>query len=74
MFDQNFFKKSIKQWIRDNPEGTIDDIIDYCEEQIPPSMYASNQWLVNQTVEWYKHILAHRKAAEHYSDDDEAAV
>lgn len=71
MFDQNAFKKSIKQWIRNHPEGSLNDIIDFCEDQIPAAQYAANKWLIEQTVDWYKHILAHRKSAELYANEED---
>ena len=74
MFDANKFKQSVKAWIRENPDGTVAEIIDFCEDQIPPAQYASYQWLVDQTVDWYKHILAHREASRMYETEDDAAI
>ncbi len=70
MFDCNQFKKSIKQWIRENPQGSLTELTDYCEDLIPSQHYASNNWLVDQTVNWYKHVLSHRETANQYRDDD----
>ena len=64
MFDFNLFKRSIKEWIRVHPEGSLTDLQDFCEESIPPQQYAANQWLIEQTISWYKHILNHRKHQE----------
>ena len=61
MFELNHFKRSVKEWIRVNPEGSLADLQDFCEETIPPQLFAANQWLVEQTMSWYKHILDHRK-------------
>jgi len=75
MFDANSFKRSVKEWIRANPDGSVNDIMDYCEEQIPPAQFASYQWLVNQTLEWYKHILTQREASQNYdTHEDETTV
>jgi hypothetical protein len=74
MFDANKFKKLTKQWIRENPNGTVADLVDYCEEQIPAPQYAANEWLINQTIEWYKHILIHREAAKSYEYEEDATV
>jgi hypothetical protein len=74
MFDANTFKKAVKEWIRANPTGTVNDILDYCEEQIPPAQYASYEWLVNQTIDWYKHILTHREASENYDNHEEEST
>ncbi len=63
MIDFNEFKKSVKEWIRANPEGTINDLRDYCEELIPPAHFSSHSWVVDQTVSWYRHILNHREFA-----------
>lgn len=61
MFDLNGFKKDVKSWIRQNPDGSLVDLRDYCEDQIPPSQFTAYSWLVEQTVGWYKHILDHRE-------------
>jgi hypothetical protein len=69
-FDFNSFKKFVKQWIRENPDGTIHELRDYCEELIPPQHFAANQWIVEQTVSWYRHILDHRDMMELREDED----
>ncbi len=73
MFNYNEFKKSVKIWIQDNPNGQVDDLIDFCEEQIPPSKYTANKWLLDQTVSWYKHILSQRKVDQACYDDEQEA-
>lgn len=59
MFDFNQFKRAVKGWVRENPKGTVTDLVDFCEDQIPPAQYTAHQWLIEETVSWYKHILAH---------------
>ena len=61
MFDSNQFKRSVKDWMRSNPEGSLAELTDYCEELIPPQQYAAHKWLVEHTVSWYRHILTHRE-------------
>ena len=70
MLDYNEFKKTVKQWIRENPDGTTVDLRDFCEDQIPPNQFAANQWLVDQTVSWYRHILNHRKLVEDLGEEN----
>jgi hypothetical protein len=70
MFDTNSFKKSVKLWIKDNPHGTDQDLLDFCEERIPPSQYAASQWLIDQTLSWYRHVLAQRES-KFQGDSDE---
>ena len=74
MLDPNSFKRSVKDWMRDHPAGTEADLVDYCEELIPPSRFAASQWLVEQTLSWYRHILTHRELtrAPLDSHDDDA--
>jgi hypothetical protein len=74
MFDFNQFKRTVKQWVRENPKGTVNDLVDFCEDQIPPAQYAANRWLIEETVSWYKHILAHAETThlvtgESHSED-----
>jgi hypothetical protein len=72
MFDFNGFKRSVKQWMQDNPEGSMTDLRDYCEELIPSPQYAANAWIVDQTLSWYQHILSQREHRVSYDDDDES--
>lgn len=62
MFDINKFKIQVKDWIRNNPEGSEADLTDYCEDLIPLTKYPSHSWIVEQTVGWYRHILQNRKS------------
>lgn len=71
MFDINEFKKKVKDWIRKNPNGNEADFLDYCEGLIPPSSYAANRWVLDQTVSWYHSILQSRKEDNEDSDFDE---
>lgn len=61
MVDLNVFKKDVKEWIKVHPEGTLTELRDYCEDQIPSAQFAAYEWLVDQTVGWYKHILDRRE-------------
>ena len=74
MFDANQFKRSVKEWIRANPEGTEADLVDFCEEQIPTALYSANHWLVEHTLSWFRHIMVQRQHARELSDDSEDAV
>ena len=64
MVDLNTFKKDVKGWIKENPEGTLLDLRDYCEDLIPANQFTAYSWLVEQTVGWYKHILNHREISD----------
>ena len=66
MFDINQFKRQVKDWIRLNPSAAEQDLVDFCEEIIPTNQFAANQWLIEQTVGWYRHIISNRD----YSSDD----
>ncbi len=70
--DTNKFKQSVKVWIRENPQGSINDLVDYCEAQIPPAQFTHYQWLLEHTVSWYKHILASRDALKVQEDDEDS--
>lgn len=61
MFDINAFKIEVKDWIRLNPEGTEAELQDLCEELIPPALYSSHAWIIEQTLSWYRYILQNRK-------------
>jgi hypothetical protein len=75
MFDANHFKRSVKEWIKRHPEGTEAELVDFCEEQIPPAQFSAHQWLVEHTLSWYRHILAQRQHADSGMDEaDEATI
>lgn len=74
MFDANVFKRAVKEWIKNHPEGTEADLADFCEEQIPPTQYASYEWLVEHTISWYRHILAQRRQEPDEDDGEELAL
>jgi len=74
MFDPNSFKRAVKVWIKNNPEGTELELEDFCEEQIPPHQLAANEWIVTQTLSWYRHILAQRDIAKRYDPREEFAA
>ena len=59
--DVNEFKRQVKGWMRLYPEGSEQELVDFCEEAIPASQFAAYQWLVEQTVNWYKQVIAYRK-------------
>ena len=70
MFDFNGFKRSVKQWIRENPEGEMNDLRDFCEDQIPPASYTAHSWIIDQTLCWYQHIVAQREHRISYEEDE----
>ena len=69
MFDVNAFKKQVKVWIAEHPQGEIADLVDFCEELIPPQQFSANKWLVDQTVSWYRHVLVQRDITQTAEDD-----
>ncbi len=72
MFDRNTFKKNVKQWVRENPGATVQQLVDFCEEQIPPSDFSANAWMIDQTIHWYKNFLSSQEFNhEDYEMDDE---
>lgn len=74
MFSTNDFKQSIKQWIKSNPDGSEQDLLDFCEEQIPPQQYTSMAWLIDQTMCWYRYVLAQRDLTSQPLCDDRDVV
>jgi hypothetical protein len=71
MFDTNTFKRSIKEWIRENPKASVEELTDFCEELIPSQQFVSHGWLVEQTVGWYEHVLNSRRHLRAYNVDEE---
>jgi len=73
-FDSNAFKKAAKDWIRENPDGALQDFTDFCEEQIPSTQFAAYGWLLEQTVSWYRHILARRDTNRDALNEPDEAI
>ena len=73
MFNINTFKRNIKEWLKENPYATVEELSDFCEEQIPSSQFASYKWLIEQTQAWYENILKTRTSDldEQENSDDQ---
>ena len=71
MFDVNQFKKGVKEWVRLHPSATVADFTDFCEEMIPPSHYAANQWLIDQSISWYRFVKTQRDKHITYAAEEE---
>ena len=61
MFDTNEFKRHVKRWIKEHPGASEEALSDYCEELIPAAQYVTHQWLVTQTLSWYRHTQKKRE-------------
>ena len=61
MMDINRFKKNVKEWMKQNPNGAKEQLADYCEELIGPNQFASHEWLIDHTLSWYDQVLKDRK-------------
>lgn len=71
--DVNDFKRDVKDWIANHPNGKLDDLRDYCESIIPSSNLTAYTWLVEQTVFWYGHVLSSREW-QNFSDGGDEVV
>ncbi len=60
MIDTNEFKRKVKEWVKANPLGNEQELSDFCEDLIPPAQFASQKWLVDQTLHWYRYVVAQR--------------
>jgi len=70
MFDTNQFKRDVKEWFRLNPNGSVEDLADFCEEKIPPQNFSTHQWLIEQTIGWYSYVLEQRKQRIQIQDEE----
>ena len=59
--DFNKFKRNVKDWMLQHPDGSVQALMDFCEEAIPSNQFAAYQWLVEQTVDWYQQVLVYRR-------------
>ena len=61
MFNINMFKQKVKTWMAENPKAEVSELVEYCEEVIPPTQFSANKWLIDQTVQWFEHIKTTRR-------------
>jgi hypothetical protein len=71
MFDCNNFKRAVKEWMQNNPAAEEAELVDFCEELIPAQHFMTHQWLVEQTVSWFRHVLTQRERSKMYSSAEE---
>ncbi|MDD9951216.1 MAG: hypothetical protein OXT67_06575 [Zetaproteobacteria bacterium] len=56
MFDRNEYKRKIKVWMLENPSASVLECEDYCHHLIPSRELTAHQWLVEETLSWFKAI------------------
>lgn len=66
MFDKNTFKDAFRSWVQNNPTAKEEDALGFCQRSIPAAVYASNYWLVEQSLQWFSWLQKQRTF-----DDDE---
>ena len=54
MFDKNQFKSSFRRFLESRPTVTEDDALEFCQQNIPAHQMASEYWLVEQSMQWFK--------------------
>lgn len=60
MFDRNDYKRKMKRWISTNRTASILECEDYCHGLIPARELPAYEWLVEETLSWFKSIQADR--------------
>ncbi len=70
-FDINEFKKKVKDWMRNHPDGAEAELLDFCEDLVPTQQFASNRWVFDHTIAWYRSILQSRTEDHTALDDDD---
>lgn len=71
MIDSNEFKKEVKVWMRSHPNASEQDLIDFCEEMIPPSQFSASKWLIDQTISWYRYVVMNKEYDRSLSEESE---
>ncbi len=71
MIDNNEFKRKVKDWIKKNPAGSEQELTEYCEDLIPPADFSNQKWLIDQTIHWYRYVIAERDSAYLPEDGDD---
>lgn len=54
MFDRNVFKDSVRMYLAAHPQATEEDVVDYCRKLIPAHCIATEYWLVDQCLQWFR--------------------
>ena len=47
MLNFNNFKKEVKVWMSQNPNGSEIELLDFCEDIIPANQYVANKWVID---------------------------
>ncbi|MFK7873519.1 MAG: hypothetical protein AB8C84_10225 [Oligoflexales bacterium] len=71
MFHVNEFKRNMKSWAREHPEGNEEQFMDYCDSQVDPEYYATHGWLLEQARSWFRYVESCRKTYDDPHHDDE---
>lgn len=53
MFDKNFFKDAFRSWVLSNSTASEEEALAFCQSHIPAHVFASNYWLVEQSLQWF---------------------
>ncbi len=54
MFDKNQFKSAFRRFLEARPTATEDEALEFCQQNIPAHQMASEYWLVEQSMQWFK--------------------
>lgn len=53
MFDKNFFKDAFRSWVLNHSAASEEEALAFCQSHIPANVFASNFWLVEQSLQWF---------------------
>lgn len=56
MFDKNHFKSAFRRFLELTPAANEDDALEFCQKNIPSHRIASEYWLVEQSLQWFKWV------------------
>lgn len=61
MFDKNEFKQQFRQFVETHTHASEKDAQDFCYSLIPAEAIVKNQWLIEQSIQWFRWIKNQRK-------------
>jgi hypothetical protein len=67
-FDKNRFKEAFRTWVAANPSASDEQAIEFCHYNIPPQHMMKQNWLVEQSLQWFQWIRKSRALSSN-SDD-----
>lgn len=69
MFNKNAFKVEFRSWAMLNLQAGDEEAEAFCRANIPKEVQESYDWLMDQSVQWFKWCKQQHNRERHLADD-----